>query len=128
MDRFGASVEARYLQLLARPAEVPEDGYHGDYIVDLARDILQEHGDAFADVPPEERMANLRDEGARRVLDGIRATLDRFGVRFDSYVPERQLAQTEGIDAAGSKPREARYLYNTDCALSDRSSAFGGDK
>src|SRR6266511_1347495 len=70
MDRFGASVEARYLQLLARPAEVPEDGYHGDYIVDLARDILQEHGDAFADVPPEERMANLRDEGYVYESDG----------------------------------------------------------
>ena len=40
MDRFGASVEARYLQLLGREAEVPEDGYHGDYVIDLARRIL----------------------------------------------------------------------------------------
>src|SRR6266508_1935325 len=128
MDRFGASVEARYLQLLARPAEVPEDGYHGDYIVDLARDILQEHGDAFADVPPEERMANLRDEGARRVLDGIRATLDRFGVRFDSYISERQLAQSGEIDAAVRRLREAGYVYESDGAVWFRSTAFGDDK
>jgi arginyl-tRNA synthetase len=128
MDRFGASVEARYLRLLARPAEVPEDGYHGDYIVDLARDILQEHGDAFADVPPEERMASLRDQGARRVLDGIRATLDRFGVRFDSYISERQLAQSGEIDAAVRRLREAGYVYESDGAVWFRSTAFGDDK
>jgi arginyl-tRNA synthetase len=40
MDRFGASVEARYLQLLGRDGEMPDDGYHGDYITDLAREIV----------------------------------------------------------------------------------------
>ena len=49
---------AAYSIAIAR--EVPEDGYHGDYIVDLAREIMNEHGDAFADLPPEERMAGLR--------------------------------------------------------------------
>src|SRR5688500_3161095 len=44
MDRFGASVEARYLSLLGRDAPVPEDGYHGDYVTDLARDILEKEG------------------------------------------------------------------------------------
>ncbi|TMK44040.1 MAG: arginine--tRNA ligase, partial [Actinobacteria bacterium] len=128
MDRFGASVEARYLQLLGREAEVPEDGYHGDYIVDLARDILKEHGDAFADVPPQERMASLRDEGARRVLDGIRATLDRFGVRFDSYISERQLAESGEIDAAVRRLREAGYVFESEGAVWFRSTAFGDDK
>jgi arginyl-tRNA synthetase len=128
MDRFGASVEARYMQLLGRQAEVPEDGYHGDYIVNLARDILKEHGDAFADVPSEERMASLRDEAARRVLDGIRATMDRFGVRFDSYISERQLAESGEIDAAVRRLREAGYVYESDGAVWFRSTAFGDDK
>jgi arginyl-tRNA synthetase len=127
MDRFGASVEARYLQLLGRPAEVPEDGYHGDYIVDLARDVVNEHGDAFADLPPEERMAGLRDEAARRVLDGIRATLDRFGVRFDSYISERHLAESGEIDAAVRRLREAGYVYESEGAVWFRSTAFGDD-
>ena len=128
MDRFGASVDARYLQLLGREAEVPGDGYHGDYVVDLARDILKEHGDAFADVPPEERMAGLRDEAARRVLDGIRATLDRFGVRFDSYISERQLSESGEIGAAVGRLREAGYVYKSDGAVWFRSTAFGDDK
>src|SRR5436190_9797426 len=53
MDRFGASVEARYLQLLGRATEVPEDGYHGDYVVDIARRVREEHGDEPADLPPD---------------------------------------------------------------------------
>jgi arginyl-tRNA synthetase len=128
MDRFGASVEAGYLQLLGRQAEVPEGGYHGDYIVDLARDIVKEHGDAFLNVPHEERMASLRDEAARRVLDGIRATLDRFGVRFDSYISERHLAESGEIDAAVRRLREAGYVYEFEGAVWFRSTAFGDDK
>ena len=128
MDRFGASVEARYLQLLGRQAEVPEDGYHGEHIEETAQDILKEHGDALADLPPEERMARLRDEGARRVLDGIRATLDRFGVRFDSYISERQLAESGEIDAAVRRLREAGYVYESEGAVWFRSTAFGDDK
>jgi len=128
MDRFGASVEARYLHLLGRSAEVPEDGYHGDYIVDLARDIVKEHGDAFADVPHEQRMASLRDEAARRVLDSIRATLDRFGVRFDSYISERNLAESGEIDAAVRRLGEAGYVYESEGAVWFRSTSFGDDK
>jgi arginyl-tRNA synthetase len=128
MDRFGASVEAAYLQLLGRQAEVPEDGYHGEYIAEIAQDILKEHGDALADLPPEGRMAKLRDEGARRVLDSIRATLDRFGVRFDSYISERQLAESGEIDAAVRRLREAGYVYESEGAVWFRSTAFGDDK
>jgi arginyl-tRNA synthetase len=128
MDRFGASVEARYLELLGREAEVPEDGYHGEYIADIARDILREHGDALAGLPPEERMARLRDEGAQRVLDGIRATLDRFGVRFDSYISERHLAESGEIGAAVRRLREAGYVYESEGAVWFRSTAFGDDK
>jgi len=128
MDRFGASVEAAYLQLLGSQTEVPEDGYHGEYIAEIAQDILKEHGDAFADLPPEGRMAELRDEGARRVLDGIRATLDRFGVRFDSYISERQLAESKEIDAAIRRLREAGYVYESEGAVWFRSTAFGDDK
>jgi arginyl-tRNA synthetase len=128
MDRFGVSVEARYLELLGRDAEVPEDGYHGEYIADIARDILKEHGDALADLQPEERIARLRDEGARRVLDGIRATMDRFGVRFDSYISERHLAESGEIDAAVRRLREAGYVYESEGAVWFRSTAFGDDK
>ncbi|MGH2591032.1 MAG: arginine--tRNA ligase, partial [Actinomycetota bacterium] len=93
MDRFGASVEARYLQLAGRDAEVPEDGYHGEYVTEIAAEILRAEDRALVDMPPDERLVRIREEAVRRVLPQIQATLDRFGVRFDVFTSERSLAE-----------------------------------
>ncbi|MEX2422256.1 MAG: arginine--tRNA ligase, partial [Actinomycetota bacterium] len=128
MDRFGASVEARYLQLLGRTADVPEDGYHGSYVEDVARDILATEGPGLADLAPEERLIRLREEGVRRVLPQIEATLDRFGVRFDSFVSESQLAGKGEIVAAIERLRASGEVYESEGAVWFRSTAFGDDK
>jgi arginyl-tRNA synthetase len=128
MDRFGASVEARYLQLLGRPAEIPRDGYHGDYVRAYAEDIVREHGDALAGLPPDERFARLRAEGARRALEGIRATLERFAVRFDSFVSEAALAERGEIAAAIERMREAGSVYEAEGAVWFRSTSYGDEK
>jgi arginyl-tRNA synthetase len=128
MDRFGASVEARYLQLLDLDAPLPEDGYHGVYVSDYAADILREHGPVLAELPNEERLARLREQGARRALEGIRATLERFGVRFDSWVSERDLAGRDEIQQAIERLRAAGHVYEAEGALWFRSTSFGDDK
>jgi arginyl-tRNA synthetase len=128
MDRFGASVEARYLRLLGRVAEIPEDGYHGDYVTDLARDILEAQGPGLADLPPDERFVRLREEGAHRAMEEIRATLQRFGVTFDSYLLEASLMDKGEIAEAIERLREAGYVYDAEGATWFRSTAFGDDK
>jgi arginyl-tRNA synthetase len=128
MDRFGASVEARFLQLAGRDAEVPEDGYHGDYVTELARGILDAQGPAPADLPPDERVARLQRLAANRVLEQISITLERFGVRFDSYMHERVLEDRGEIAAAVERLRESGYAYEKDGATWFRSTAFGDDK
>jgi arginyl-tRNA synthetase len=128
MDRFGASVEARYLQLVGRGAEVPEDGYHGDYVTDLAREIIEAEGPGLADLPPDERVTRLQRLGADRVLEQIAGTLDRFGVRFDSYMHERVLEERGEVAAAVERLREAGDAYEKDGAIWFRSTAFGDDK
>ncbi len=128
MDRFGASVETRYLQLLGHDVEMPEDGYHGDYVTELARDILDTEGPGLADLPPEERLARLREEGARRAMEQIRATLERFGVSFDSYFLEASLVEKGEIAQAIERLREAGYVYDAEGATWFRSTAFGDDK
>jgi arginyl-tRNA synthetase len=128
MDRFGASVEARYLQLLGRDAEVPEDGYHGEYVTDLARDIIEREGAGLADLPPDERLVRLRSEGARRAMEQIRATLKRFGVTFDTYFLEASLAEQGEIARAIDRLRERGYVYEADGASWFRSTDFGDDK
>ncbi len=128
MDRFGASVEARYLQALGRDAELPEDGYHGDYVAAYAADIVREFGDALADLSLEERFVRLRAEGARRAMDGIRASLARFGVVFDTYVSEATLENAGEIEEAIDRLRAAGTIYEDDGAVWFRSTDFGDDK
>jgi arginyl-tRNA synthetase len=128
MDRFGVSVEARYLQLLGRDAEVPEDGYHGAYIADLARDILEIEGAGLADLPEQERFLRLREEGAGRAMAQIRITLERFGVTFDSYLLEASLAERGEIQDAIERLRRGGDIYEAEGALWFRSTAFGDDK
>ncbi len=128
MDRFGGSVEARYLQALGRAAEVPEDGYHGDYVTAYALDIVREHGDAIADLPSEERFVRLRTEGARRAMDGIRETLARFGVVFDTFVNEAALEEAGEITEAVERLRASGTVYEADGAVWFRSTDYGDDK
>ncbi len=128
MDQFGLSLEARYLEVLGRESVMPEDGYFGSYITDLANDIVGEHGDAFAELAPQDRLARVMAEGARRVLHQIRATLDRFGVRFDVFFSEAELARKGEIAAAEQRLRESGYAYDAEGAVWFRSTAFGDDK
>jgi arginyl-tRNA synthetase len=128
MDLFGASVAGRYLQVLGREATMPEEGYLGDYVTALAREIVAEHGDAFADLPPDEREAALLREGSRRILEQIAGTLARFGVRFDSYFSEAELERRGEIDAAVARLRDAGVAYDAEGATWFRSTGFGDDK
>jgi arginyl-tRNA synthetase len=128
MDRFGASVEARYLQLVGRDADVPEDGYHGAYVTAYARSILEEHGPALADLAPDERLVRLREEGVRRALEEIRGTLDRFGVHFDVFTSEADLSERGEIEAAVERLRGSGAAYDEEGAVWFRSTAFGDDK
>jgi arginyl-tRNA synthetase len=128
MDRFGQSVEARFLRALGREAELPEDGYRGDYIADIALDILRAEGPGLAELSERERFERLRDLASDRILEGIRATLARFGVRFDVFRSERELAEAGEIDEAIQRIRDAGYVYDADGAVWFRSTAFGDDK
>ena len=128
MDRFGASVEARYLQLLGRDAEVPEDGYQGEYITDLARLILEAEGPELVELPSGDRFLRLRGAGAALAMTQIRETLARFGVEFDTYFHEGTLAERGEIAEAIDRLRDAGHAYEDEGATWFRSTTFGDDK
>jgi arginyl-tRNA synthetase len=127
-DLFGASVEAWYLQRFGRPGQVPEDGYHGGYVAELAGEIADELGESLLDLPAEERRRRLAEEGMRRELDGIRGTLDRFGVRFDEWVHESIFHAEGRIQAAIDRLREIGHAYEKDGAVWFRAERFGDEK
>ena len=128
MDRFGASVEARYLQLLGLDAEVPEDGYQGEYITDLARLILEAEGPELVELPSGDRFLRLRGAGAALAMTQIRETLARFGVEFDTYFHEGTLAERGEIAEAIDRLRDAGHAYEDEGATWFRSTTFGDDK
>ncbi|HEV2281698.1 MAG TPA: arginine--tRNA ligase [bacterium] len=128
VDTLARSVEARYLELLDRPAEFPEDGYRGDYVRDIAGHIARESGRRLLDVPAEERLRQIRDTALRLMLDQIRATLEAFGITFDRWFSERSLHESGAVERCLEALRRRDVVYEQDGALWFRSTQFGDDK
>ena len=128
MELFGRSLAARYLEWHGVDAAVPEGGYEGSYVTELAAEIASEVGDRWVEAKDEDRVAFFRDEGERRVLRGQREVLERFGVRFDVWFSERDLHSSGAIDAAIARLRERGVVYEREGALWLRSSELGDDK
>lgn len=101
MDLLGESVYARYRELFGIDAGIPEDGYKGDYVKEIAAAIMAEKGDAL--LPSDkfaESVAYCREYAEGTLLDSIRADLTEAGIRFDEWYSERKeihgLSSTEG--------------------------------
>jgi arginyl-tRNA synthetase len=127
VDLYVESVEARYLQHFGRPAEVPEDGYHGPHVMQVAEEIAADVGDSLVDLPDEERRARIRTEAIERTMDWIRATLARFGVHIDTWANEADFRKGP-IDEAVARLRASGHVYEEDGALFFRATEFGDEK
>ncbi|HEX2088605.1 MAG TPA: arginine--tRNA ligase [Actinomycetota bacterium] len=128
VELFAASLEARYLEQFGIEAEIPEGGYQGSYLIEVARAIVESVGDRLVHEDPEARRDFLRDEGHRRMLARIEATLAEFGVRFDSWVTEGWLVHEGLVTQAVERLREAGYVYESEGATWFRSTSFRDDK
>ena len=128
MELLGASTYARYAELCGRPVPFPADGYHGEYVRQVAAEILASEGPRWMDVDPEGARAHLRDRAGAVLLKGIRRDTEALAVRFDNFVSERELrsrgAVAQIIEALG----ERAYVYEAEGARWFRSTLFGDDK
>jgi arginyl-tRNA synthetase len=116
IGRFADSIAARMAG-----AEPPEDGYGGEYVVELAGRIAAEGLD------PAGREA-LGERGIELMLEEVRATLDRFGVRFDTWFSERDLYRRGEVESALADLDERGHTYRHEDALWLRTTDFGDDK
>jgi arginyl-tRNA synthetase len=91
---FGESIFARYAQALGRDEAFPEKGYQGGYVVDMGKQIAQEHGDKYLNAPRKEATRELGKMGIQMVLDAYAKTLGHMGVRFDNWFSERSLHES----------------------------------
>ena len=128
MTLFARSVEAHYLNHLGVGASVPEEGYKGDYVRELAREIAEELGDELVARPEEERLQRLGSLALGRMIEAIRASLERFGTRFDNWFSEREMNERGAVEAAIERLRSAGWLEEREGAVWFRASALGDDK
>jgi arginyl-tRNA synthetase len=128
MTNFGLSVAVRYLELLGRDAELPEDGYKGAYVIDIARQIRDEDGDRYADLPLGELGGVMRERAYPLVIEKIEASLERFRIHMDVWFKERSLYEGGKVDEVLSKLEELGFVYEQDGAKWLRSTDFGDSR
>ena len=128
MRLFYESVLAAYKQSLGREAEMPDDGYKGDYIFDLAKEIADSEGSRFLDQDEEQALKEIGDIGREKMVSTIREDLAGIGVEFDNWFSERTLFEEGDYDTAINLLREKNYLSERDGAMWFNSTMLGDDK
>ena len=108
--------------------DLPEDGYHGDYVVDLARQLPEELAAPRPGVSDDDVAWTVGQWASDQIRRGIEASLDGLGVHFDVWTTEASLHDGGWVDQALERLRKGGHLYEEDGALWFRSTTFGDDK
>lgn len=128
VDNFAKSIECRYLQELGREAELPEDGYHGEYITGYARDYIVQFGDALLNITPEERQKTLAEFALPKAVVAMERDLKRYRVTFDLWYAESSLHESGYVQETIDALTAAGHTYEQDGALWLRATTFGVEK
>jgi len=128
IDNFGRSLYARYQQYLDKEAAMPPDGYYGNYMIDLAKDIAREQDDRFLWVPESEAASQLAEVGIAKILQRITEDLELINVNFDTWFSERSLYQGKQFNKAMELLQSGGYIAKKENATWFESSSLGEDK
>lgn len=128
VNNLALSVEARYFQALGLEKEMPEDGYHGQDIIDIGEKLAKEFGDQYVNVGEKERQEFFRKYGLDFELAKLKKDLEDFRVPFDNWFSETSLYTDGKIGIALDKLRQNGHVYEEDGATWFRSTTFGDDK
>ncbi len=127
-DTFGRTLYARYQQQFGRDVPIPEDGYPGEYMVELARQIKDECGDRFLAPPGEPAPPALKDLGIERMLDSIRDDLAALRVRYDRFFSERSLFADHTYEKTMALLRERGHVTEKEGAVWFTAPQLGQDR
>lgn len=118
MELLGESLKARYYQLKGIDYKIPDDGYVGDYLIEIAKRIkeVKEDKNFFTKFAYNE------------ILNGIKKDLSDFGVSFDNWVRESEFIEKKEVEKVLNFLKEKNLLYEKDGSLWFKSSIFGDDK
>jgi arginyl-tRNA synthetase len=125
MRVLGQSVQSRYLQELGKDADLPEGGYEGEYIKEIAKNLVKEYGDSLTD-ESDEKIFKEKAESA--IFEEIKATLERMNIVMDSFFNENTLYEDGSIDKTIDVFRKKGFAYDKDGAVWFKTTEFGKDK
>ena len=127
INNLAMSVNARYLELLGKEVTFPENGYHGQDIIDTAKRIIAKDNDKYLNMEDEERLAIFKELALKEKLAALKEDLAAFNVHFDVWFSERTL-HPDAVNAVCDKLLANGNMYKHDGALWLKSTAYGDDK
>ena len=119
IEKFGASLEARYIQQLRGEDafEFPEDGYKGSDITERAIEYIDLYGDGLLGETPEKRRAELVSYALEKNIDKLKTDLKKYRIEYDVWFRESELHRSGAVESAIAKLKERGYTYEKENAL-----------
>ena len=128
INKFGLSLEVRYLQLYKEGIEMPEDAYHGQDIVDHAKAFAEIHGDKFVDTDSDTRRKALVDYALPLNIEGLERDLAKYRIKYDVWFKESTLHKSGDVKKIVDILTEKGHTYEQDGAIWFKAEQFGADK
>ncbi|MCD6384440.1 arginine--tRNA ligase [Candidatus Sumerlaeota bacterium] len=125
MQNLGKSLRARYLQLLGKDEPIPEDGYYGEYLVDIARALVAEKKDSLLHSNDIDFFTAF---ATKHILDSIKTDLADLKVEFDHWVSESWFHRQGKVDEVIDELKRRNMAYEKDGALWLKTTQFGDEK
>lgn len=124
LHKLGLSLQARVLQQLGHEAAIPEGGYEGEYLIDIAKELVSEHGKSLVDKPIEYFAVYAKD----KLLAELKETLKDYGIQFDVWFSEKSLHDNGSVHREIQALTTQNHTYEKDGAIWFKSTEFGDDK
>lgn len=128
IEKFALSLEARYLELFGQPAEIPENGYHGEDIIERAKEFKDLYGDRYLNVSPEERRKALCDYALKKNVEKLKNDLEAYGIKYDVWFSEQSLYDSGKVDDVIKTLKANGSTYEKDGAIWFKASDYGAPK
>ena len=125
-ELFGASIESRFAERVGAPATpIPEQGYAGEYVTEVAASVAESEGRSWLDLPERDRRLRFAAWGIDRMLERQKKDLVRFGARMDRWFRESEVHRGGAVERARARLTERGLTETRDGALWFRSTQFG---
>ena len=128
MELFDQTLYARYAQALGCDEPIPERGYRGTYMVEMGREIAEEMGDKFLQMPRADAVAAIGEIGLEKLLQGIEEDLAMMGIRYDNWFSEQSLYDDGYFDRIMTLLRQSGHVVEREGAVWFTATELGGDK